>query len=812
MARNKPEASEDVAVAEKPARSSRSKTVATEIAEPAKRSKKAAASDEGDSKFVPFNVMSYIYTDLEEIEKKANLVSHGFGRNCSRLSTGVVALDCHLDGGLVPGGWYTVAGPEQSAKSTLTMTLVAACVKQQFAGVGAVFDYEGSSDEDYIMNMFKNFGVKSVDRTKIFGLVDPKSGQYVVNGMFRYYDPSNGESFFAYMTMLRRRLPDKVVNEKGEAFYIFEHTVKNKKKLAGQYDAEYLRRQNKLRVRAENTSMQSLTVVDSYPAMLPDQMDDDDPSGAMALQARMFSDGIKRFRGGMRRKMMTILGVNQLRERPAQQHGDPNYEPCGNALKFYCVHPNTNVDYLDEDGNAQQMTAGEYLSLYEGVARDDRPPIRVPTSEGWAVPDEVFPTDGGKFAGQPTLVLRTVTGEVLYGSSGHSVLTSTVSSVPHPWAEVKSFQPHDDIDLKTFGLKGMSEADDDQREDTGYSNTYIAAPRIGWSRYSNLGRADLSKVFAFVEAKALTESQVADRWMQYLDANVPEYAAIHRALHDQALHQSPTHANFVDVMAAFNLLNPQQVMETYGLSSAAFDAVYAQYTYIEELAALYLDLSAENQLVPTRVESVQRASAQNQTNAYVDFSVGGSWISGGIVSHNSDVRVRVMPRAIPDAFKNLPAERGVISEPSVEFGSGRVDRYKFISGRTIKNKLGGIPNQEFWARVWEADGKGNARGFCPVFDTYFYLKTLSLVAGQRNKIKFVDPVPLNGARRAITWQELKLLILGTTAEIKELCADLGVKPMSLRSWVFKFARSEQGRQMARDSIVAKITSKEEDDE
>lgn len=1186
--------------------------VAEEVAvtdKPATRSKTKKGADAASSGHVPFNVMSYIYEDLDEIEKKANLVSHGFGRNCARLSTGLVSLDMFLDGGLIPGGWYTVAGPEQSAKSTLTMTLVAACVKQNFNGVGAVFDYEGSSDEDYIMNMCKNLGIKNVDRAKIFGTQDPQTGQYIVNGMFRYYDPDVGEKFFQYMSMLRRRLPDKVVNEKGEAFYIFDHTVKNKKKLAGQYDAEYLRRQNKLRVPAENTSMQSLTVVDSYPAMLPDQMDDDDPSGAMALQARMFSDGIKKFRGGMRRKMMTILGVNQLRERPAQQHGDPNYEPCfigstpvhladgtvdtirnivlkkrdvkvlsfdkktgevsakriigwkdngnkltedlvvvqynafdhngcvkvseftatkdhkvwtprgwmkagdlranddiylnlprdsyvtdqqqiiygallgdgsfdcaedsigwnvtfnhvryqvpymmwkaqaldfgdvydipndsnvqrykpggeksgfttfkhfnpeiaeyarvlksnhtkygkaqisaaksvldkldlrglavwymddghfandrkngmwvttiscdrfnaelkakaidviesltgvratvheshgklfiagkedclqfqaaladyihpsmsyklyecdaaggyrwavrdpkvvdtlhptkvvavgapdlkskytrvydltvednhtyfvggsprncdlaesrvrrsvradgvavsncGNALKFYCVHPSTIVEYLDPHGNVAQMTAREYLDQYGPADMDERPPIRVPTAEGWAVPNEVFPTDGGKYAGKPTLVVKTATGETLYGSSGHSILTSTVTNVSHPWDDTPTWSDKSDDDLHDFGLRGMAAAPATVRRGRSFRDARITAPRVGWSRLTNLGRAALKNVFTFVESRDRDPRQTDAMWMQYLVASVPEYADIHRSLHDQAAVQSPDHANIVDVLAAFNMLNPEQVMESFKLSADEYDVVYAQYAYIEELVTLYLDLSPENVLAPVKIAAVQRAAPINQTDDYVDFSVGGSWVSSGIVSHNSDVRIRVMPRAIPDAFKNLPAERGVISEPSVEFGAGRVDRYKFISGRTIKNKLGGIPNQEFWARVWEADGKGNARGFDPVYDTYYYLKQLNLLGGQRNKIKFAAPTPLAGARRAITWQELKLLILGTTAEIKELCAELDVKPVSLRSWVFKFARSDEGRQLVRDSIVAKTSAAAEDDE
>lgn len=793
----------------KPKKAPASKSKETKAKAPAKE--KAPAKAKKEKAEVPagpkkFSARSVMLDELAEIEKKSDLVSHGFGRYCKRLSTGVLAVDMYLDGGLIPGGWYTVAGPEQSAKSTLTMTLVAACVKQAFSGYGALFDYEGSSDIDYIMNMFRNFGIKNADQAAIFGVQDPSTGDYLQEGIFRYYDPDNGEKFFSYMSMMRRRLPDKIITEKGEPFLIFDNNKKNQKKLAGHYDPKFFREKNKFKVPAADTSMQSLTVVDSYPAMLPDQMDDDDPSGAMALQARMFSDGIKRFRGGMRRKMMTILGVNQLRERPAQQHGDPSYEPCGNALKFYCVHNATEVRYLDEEGDECVMSAREYYEAYAEVPREDRPPIRVPQSSGWLIPDEVFETDGSNFSVRNTYEMFTESGHVIRGSAGHSVLTATPLVAMHPWGD-------DDAACKEFDLPNKGQLNELEERKRDFSKKTMRIPRIGWSRLINIDARKRS--FAFVDANGLDEKAWRAGWNDFILAVAPELAefiASVREFADMPIDLLTREINgmsseyAMEIIAAYASSDPEEGCEDEYVTEL-YDIMFAQFAYVEELVNVYLQISNSNKLVPSRIASVGEASAEFQLakgETYIDFSVGGSWISSGIVSHNSDVRIRVMGRAIPPAFKG---ERGIVEEPSVEFlDKKRVDRYKFVSGRTIKNKLGGIPNQEFWMRIWEADGKGNARGVDPVFDVYFYLKTLNLLGGQRNKIKFLDPVPLSKARRAVTWQELKILVLGTPSQIKELCADLDVKPVSLRSWCFKFVGSEQGRQMVRDAVVSRVTA------
>ena len=721
-----------------------------------------------------FSLMRIMHNVLNEVEKKAGLLTVGFGRHAKRLSTGLISLDMYLDGGLIPGGWYTIAGPEQSAKSTLTMTLVAATIKQKFNGVGAVFDYEGSSDEEYITNMLLNFGLE-IDREKIFGVQDPETGEYLVEGFFRYYAPERGEEFFSYMSMMRRRLPDKIINENGEAYYVFENTKANQSMLKGQYDTSYFKRTNKFRVKAEDTSMQLCVVVDSYPAMMPEQLDDDDPSAAMALQARMFSDGIKRFRGGMRRKMMTIFGVNQLRERPAVQHGDPVYEPCGNALKFYCVDPMTSVEVKKSDGIVK-MTALEYLNTHDSEAPW---PIRCPAYAGFIEPKAAFKSDGGKYAARGSWAMETTSGHVLSGSAGHSVLIA--SPVKTEYAHTESLH---DTDIPSY--------EDPDTHD--YANATI--PNVCWTRMHRVAEGS----YAFVEANDVSVRQSNEQWALFLQETAPELAAMFG-------HLCPDYeVPFEQRITAFEELMYSVYARTN--MSELYDMVMMQFAYIEELATVYLQLSAANNVMPSKV--ILCEAEDTAPEFYIDFCTEGSWISNGIVSHNSDVRIRVMPRAIPAGFAG---ERGVVEEPSAEFvGEGRVDRYKFISGRTIKNKLGGIPNQEYWMRLWESDGSGRARGFDPMYDVWWSLKQMGMITGQRNKMKFLAPCPLCKATRALSWQDLKTLVVGSKKQITELCADIGIKPLSIRSWCFAFIRSEEGKQRVRDSIIRKSSASEDSDE
>lgn len=276
---------------------------------------------------------SYLDDSISGIEKSMGLSATAFDPDEPRLSTGLISLDVLIGGGIVSGGWYTIFGGEQSCKSTLTMLILASIVKQGFDGKAAIWDYEGSTDPSYVENILKSAKVKQ-SLSSIFGEIDPETGDYIIQPLVRYISHDSGEDFFDYYNRLKRALPDKTKMGKGY-YYVFPHEKKYIKMFKGAYDKEYLSKRNKIRIPAEDGMAQALALVDSYPAMLPALLDEDGGSKAIGSQARMFSDGIKRVKSGMRKKRMTIFGVNQLRLKPMVMFGSPEYEPGGEALRFY---------------------------------------------------------------------------------------------------------------------------------------------------------------------------------------------------------------------------------------------------------------------------------------------------------------------------------------------------------------------------------------------------------------------------------------------------------------------------------------------
>ncbi len=190
-----------------------------------------------------------------------------------------------------------------------------------------------SASPDYIENIMRNIGVKS-DVKSIFGVRDEKTGKYIVAPRVRYKSEAVAEKFFDTLASLERKLPDK--KKIGDQwYYIYEDTKDNRKVVGSHYDMNYWRKTQKLRVPAQDGALQALILVDSYPAMLPETQDVDDPNNAIATQARMFADQLKRVKGRMRGKRIAVIGINQLRKVPMAMYGPTENEPCGEALKLY---------------------------------------------------------------------------------------------------------------------------------------------------------------------------------------------------------------------------------------------------------------------------------------------------------------------------------------------------------------------------------------------------------------------------------------------------------------------------------------------
>jgi RecA/RadA recombinase len=327
------------------------------------------------------------YDDMMDgIEKKYDTNSSQLAMDPrAKLSTGLLVQDLVLSGGLLGGGWYTFFGQEQSAKSTLAMQSIIACLHTDVPLI-QYWDYEGSSSPDYIENMMKSMRVPG-DITHVFGLRDA-GGTWVVKPRVRYYQPETAETFFDSLAKLLRTLPSiKMVGDK--QYYIWPDEKVFRAQLKSGWDEKLLKKTGMLHVETETyIKHQALIVVDSYPAMLPEKQDEDDPGSAMAVQARMFSEQIKRVKSKMKPKKVTIIGINQLRLRPMVAYGNPEYEPCGEALKLFsdarirCA--SRSIPHGKGSLEEEPSVTGTGIDTYRYVNwRAQKNKLGAPNLEGW---------------------------------------------------------------------------------------------------------------------------------------------------------------------------------------------------------------------------------------------------------------------------------------------------------------------------------------------------------------------------------------------------------------------------------------------
>jgi RecA/RadA recombinase len=313
------------------------KTVADE--KPATRTTRSRKTDVASSStYQTFNPYLNLDAILDDIEKHVGLSESTLDKNEGRLSTGCLVLDIILGGGIT-AGWYTNFGQEQSCKTTGAMTILVSALMSQVP-ILVYMDYEGSAEPNYIENIMRCLGVDADVKT-IFGVRDEKTGKYIIPPRVRYKSEAVAEKFFDYLAKLERMLPDK--KKIGDNwYYIYDSKTTDGKihkanaAIVGKnYDLSYFKKTGKYRIPAPDGSLQAVILLDSYPAMLPEVQDVDDPNSAIAVQARMFSDQLKRVKGRMKSKRIAVIGINQLRKVPMAMYGPSEQEPCGEALKLY---------------------------------------------------------------------------------------------------------------------------------------------------------------------------------------------------------------------------------------------------------------------------------------------------------------------------------------------------------------------------------------------------------------------------------------------------------------------------------------------
>jgi RecA/RadA recombinase len=303
-----------------------------DIADEAPVKKKKSSKERAKEALVLGPVVDY-NKEMNLIEKTYDLSSSQLAFDPKdRMSTNLLVMDILLTCGILGGGWYTILGKEQCGKSTWITQIITAALNTDVPLIGW-FDYEGSSDPVYIESIMKSMGVRSsIDQ--IFGVQDA-NGKYIIQPRVRYYQPDDAETFFNAVAKLLRSLP-QIKKVAGVQYYVFPKEQRFLPMVQGRYNKKLFHEHNMYFVPTErHVQMQALIMTDSYPAMLSDKMDTDDANEGMAEQARMFSRNIKKIKSKLKSRRVTILGVNQLRLKPMVMFGNPEYEPCGEALKLF---------------------------------------------------------------------------------------------------------------------------------------------------------------------------------------------------------------------------------------------------------------------------------------------------------------------------------------------------------------------------------------------------------------------------------------------------------------------------------------------
>ena len=293
----------------------------------------AKAARANKSKETPsFNPYGDVTDVLDKIEKDVELSDGSLIVNEARMSTGSLCQDIVLGGGIT-AGWYTNFGQEQCCKTTNAINILFSSLETDVP-FRYYWDFEGSASPEYYETIMSRVTKgKYTNISQVFGEKDNK-GQWVIQPKIRYRSEAVAEKFFDFLAQLERKIPDKKFIS-DSWYYIYDDSKENRKIVGDLYDKTYLQKTGKLRVPAADGSLQAIVLVDSYPAMLPEKMDVDDPNNSIGQQARMFSDQLKRVKGRMRGKRIAVLGINQLRLKPMVMFGSPEYEPGGEALKLY---------------------------------------------------------------------------------------------------------------------------------------------------------------------------------------------------------------------------------------------------------------------------------------------------------------------------------------------------------------------------------------------------------------------------------------------------------------------------------------------
>ena len=321
----------------KPARGKKAEVI--NLAEEKKARGKAAKQKEADEQrgaAVVLDFYSEVYAkEIDQNEKKLQIIA-GMEEG-GRLSSGLLVFDLVMGGGLVPA-MYSISGPEQSAKSTNSFHVLKSALQYNIPLI-FYFDAENAVDQTYTGGIL---GVN--DLTDVFGLRAGKNKGWLKRPRVRYYDTSVLEKVFKTIKKQLDELPDKIYRQDTDCWYLVFKRKKEEIARMKEMQKHGLSQPDKALFTEsgqywcpidKDDRFQALFIIDSYPSLLLEAIDEDEDEGnALAIEARGFSKWIKRVKGKLKKKRAILWGVNQVRKNPMDKY-NPEYEPGGEALKFY---------------------------------------------------------------------------------------------------------------------------------------------------------------------------------------------------------------------------------------------------------------------------------------------------------------------------------------------------------------------------------------------------------------------------------------------------------------------------------------------
>jgi RecA/RadA recombinase len=221
-------------------------------------------------------------TKLEHVYEERECIAH----QC--IPTGNLCIDWKLGGGIPPGRIIGIPGPEGSGKSLLAADIAHEALK---AGIIVVyFDAEGAIHPGFLMARGINFEKYRGARKKDGSL---KDGEY---DQLHFFQPENSDQFKKYICTFLDALPTPD-DQNGRPPVLF--------------------------------------LLDSAVALLPTALDDNMDGNNMAAHAKMYAEILMQIQPRLSRTRASLIYTNQIRLKPMVQYGSPEYEPCGEALKFY---------------------------------------------------------------------------------------------------------------------------------------------------------------------------------------------------------------------------------------------------------------------------------------------------------------------------------------------------------------------------------------------------------------------------------------------------------------------------------------------